>query len=105
MIDYNTAVVLAGTSLLGAGAGLIGTFAVLRGRALLGDALGHAALPGVCLAFLMLGRRSLAAMLVGAWLTGVLGILVVAGLRRATRIKEDAAIGIVLSVFFGGDSR
>jgi manganese/zinc/iron transport system permease protein len=102
MIDYNTAVVLAGTSLLGAGAGLIGTFAVLRGRALLGDALGHAALPGVCLAFLMLGRRSLAAMLVGAWLTGVLGILVVAGLRRATRIKEDAAIGIVLSVFFGG---
>ncbi|HUY35299.1 MAG TPA: metal ABC transporter permease [Pirellulales bacterium] len=101
MIDYNTAVVLAGTSMLGAGAGLIGTFAVLRGRALLGDALGHAALPGVCLGFLLLGRRSLAAMLVGAWLSGVLGILVVAGLRRATRIKEDAAIGIVLSVFFG----
>ncbi|HEV3006965.1 MAG TPA: metal ABC transporter permease [Pirellulales bacterium] len=101
MIDHNTAVVLVGTSLLGAGAGLIGCFAVLRGRALLGDALGHAALPGVCLAFLLLGRRSLAAMLVGAWLTGVLGILVVAALRRATRIKEDAAIGIVLSVFFG----
>ena len=40
-------------------------------------------------------------MLVGAWLSGVLGVLVVAGLRRATRIKEDAAIGIVLSVFFG----
>ncbi len=102
MIDYNTAVVLAGTSLLGAGAGLIGTFAVLRGRALLGDALGHAALPGVCLAFLMLGRRSLAAMLVGAWLTGVLGIVGVAGLRRAPRVKAAAAIGLVLSVFFGG---
>jgi manganese/zinc/iron transport system permease protein len=101
MIDYNTAVVLVGTSLLGAGAGLIGSFAVLRGRALLGDALGHAALPGVCLAMLLVGQRSLAAMLVGAWFTGVLGILVVAGLRRATRIKDDAAIGIVLSVFFG----
>jgi manganese/zinc/iron transport system permease protein len=101
MIDHNTAVVAVGTSLLGAGAGMIGCFAVLRGRALLGDALGHAALPGICLAFLLFGRRSVAAMLVGAWLTGVLGILIVAGLRRATRIKEDAAIGIVLSVFFG----
>jgi manganese/zinc/iron transport system permease protein len=101
-ITYNTAIVLAGVSLLGACAGLVGSFAVLRRRALVGDALAHAALPGLCLAFLILGERNLAAMLVGALATGVLGVLVISGLRHGTRIKEDAAIGIVLSVFYGG---
>ena len=98
---YNTLVVLAGASLLGMAGGLVGSFAVLRRRSLLGDALAHAALPGLCLAFLLVGRRSLPAMQVGALATGLLGIMIVALLRRATRIKEDAAIGIVLSVSFG----
>lgn len=101
MINYNTLIVLLGTSLLGANAGLVGTFAVLRQRSLLGDALAHAALPGLCLAFMILGERSLPAMQFGALVTGAIGVLIVAGLRRGTRIKEDAAIGIVLSVFFG----
>jgi manganese/zinc/iron transport system permease protein len=101
MIAYNTAVVLAGASLLGASTGLVGSFAVLRRRALLGDALAHAAFPGVCLAFLCLDRRNLPAMLVGALVSGVAGVSLLVGLRRATRVKEDAAIGVVLSVFFG----
>ena len=101
MIAYNTAVVLAGASLLGASTGLVGGFAVLRRRALLGDALAHAAYPGVCLAFLILDRRNLPAMLVGALATGLVGVSLLVGLRRATRVKEDAAIGIILSVFFG----
>ncbi|MCC7087373.1 MAG: metal ABC transporter permease [Pirellulales bacterium] len=102
MIAYNSMVVLAGSALLGAGAGVVGSFAVLRRRALTGDALSHATLPGLCLAFLVLGERSLPAMLVGALCTGVLGVAVISALRRWTRIKEDAAIGIVLGVFFGG---
>ncbi len=101
MINYNTLIVLLGTGLLGANAGLVGCFAVLRRRALTGDALAHAALPGLCLAFLLVGQRSLPALLLGAFATGVLGVATVAALRRWTRIKEDAAIGIVLSVFFG----
>lgn len=101
LVSYNTLVVLLGTSLLGANAGLIGTFAVLRRRALVGDALAHAALPGLCLAVLAVGSRNLPAMLAGALLTGLAGVVIVAGLRRWTRIKEDAALGIVLSVFFG----
>lgn len=101
MIGYNTAVVLAGTSLLGANAGLIGSFAVLRRRALLGDTLAHAALPGFCLGFLALGHRSLPAMLAGALASGVTGIAIVALLRRFTRIKDDAGLGIVLSLSFG----
>lgn len=98
---YNTLVVLLGVCLLGACSGLIGTFAVLRRRSLMGDALAHAALPGLCIAFLVLGQRSLPAMLAGALVSGIVGVLVVSGLQRVSRIKEDAAIGIVLSTFFG----
>src|SRR3954469_21712258 len=119
-ITYNTAIVLSGAGLLGASAGLIGNFAVLRKRALTGDALAHAALPGLCAAFLLLDyllefpgwrsllwtigivdSRSLPALLVGALCSGILGVAVISGLRRWTRIKEDSAIGIVLGVFFG----
>lgn len=100
-LAYNTIVVLAGTSLLGAGSGLVGLFAVLRRRALLGDALAHAGLPGLCVAFWLWGERSLPVLLLGALASGVLGVGCVAVLRGATRIKEDAAIGIVLSTFFG----
>jgi manganese/zinc/iron transport system permease protein len=100
-LSYNTVIVLLGTGLLGANAGLVGSFAVLRGRSLTGDALAHAALPGLCLAFLIVGQRSLVAMLAGALVSGIAGVAVISGLRRGTRVKEDAAIGIVLSVFFG----
>lgn len=98
---YNTLVVLAGACLLGASTGLVGSFAVLRQRALVGDALAHATLPGLCLAFYLVGEKSLPLMLAGALLTGTLGVLVVTFLRGSTRVKEDAAIGIVLGVFFG----
>ena len=101
VFQYNTIVVMLGTSLLGALAGVVGAFAVLRRRALTGDAVAHAALPGLCIAFWIVGERNLPAMLLGAFASGILGILMVSGLRRATRIKEDAAIGIVLSVFYG----
>lgn len=98
---YNALVVLAGVSLLGAASGVVGAFAVLRRRALVGDALSHAALPGLCLAFLALGERNLVAMLLGALASGILALAILAALARGTRIKEDAALGTVLSVFFG----
>lgn len=101
MIAYNTLVVLLGVSVLGANAGLVGTFAVLRRRALTGDALAHAALPGICLGFLLAGDRFLPALLLGALATGILGTWVISAMQTWTRICEDAAIGVVLSVFFG----
>lgn len=100
-LTYNTALVLAGTGVLGIAAGVVGCFAVLRRRALVGDALSHAALPGLCLAFLVWGERNFWAFLVGALVTGTLSVAVISWIRRVTRVKEDAAIGIVLSVFFG----
>jgi len=93
--------VMLGTALLGATAGVIGTFAVLRRRALVGDMLSHAALPGICIAFLLTGNRDLIALSLGALATGLLGIGLMTVIRRWTRTKEDAAIGIVLSTFFG----
>lgn len=99
--DYNTRVVVLGVTCLGMAAGVIGTFAYLRKRAMLGDALSHATLPGIAFVFLLTGEKNLPLLLLGATVTGVLGVLAVLALRRVPRIREDAAIGIVLSVFFG----
>ena len=99
--NYNTLVVLIGVSVLGASAGMVGSFAVLRKRALTGDALSHAALPGLCIAFLILRERNLTAMLLGALASGIAGISIISALGRWTRVRDDAAIGTVLTVFFG----
>ncbi len=99
--DYNTRVVVLGATLLGTAAGVVGSFAYLRKRAMLGDALSHATLPGIALAFLLTGEKQIGWLLLGAATTGVLGVLAVMGLRYVPRVREDAAIGIVLSVFFG----
>lgn len=100
-LTYNSLIVLQGVTLLGACAGVIGCFAVLRRRALVGDALAHSSLPGVCLAYLIVGEKHFSAMLLGAFFSGLLGIGVMAFLKRSTRIKEDAAIALILSTFFG----
>jgi manganese/zinc/iron transport system permease protein len=99
--DANVRAVVLGSMLLGAGAGVLGSFTFLRKRALLGDALAHAALPGVCLAFLVTQSKHPLVLLVGAALTGGLGVAAVNAIVRHSRIKEDAALALTLSVFFG----
>ena len=103
---FNTNLVIAGTTLLGLAAGVIGVFALLRKRSLMTDALSHATLPGIALAFLAAGwlgleGRTLPVLLLGATVTGVIGVLCIQAILRFSRLREDAAIGIVLSVFFG----
>lgn len=98
---YNTVVVLLGVSLLGAASGLIGAFAVLRRQALLGDAVAHAALPGVCLGVWLAGGRSFGLMLAGAAAAGLAAVGLLALMRRYTRVRDDAAMGAVQSVLFG----
>lgn len=100
-LDYLTMLVLAGASLLGGVAGVVGTFAVLRRRALVGDVLAHAALPGLCLAFLVLGAVHFTGLVVGALVSGLVGLGLITLMCRGTRTKEDAALGIILSTFFG----
>lgn len=103
---FNTSVVLLGTTLLGVAAGVIGALALLRKRSLTADALAHATLPGIGIAFILatwmgFEGRSMPVLLVGAAATGVLGLLVVQAMLRFTRLTEDAAIAAVLSVSFG----
>lgn len=99
--SVNVLNVLIGCVLLGIGAGAVGCFAFLRRRALLGDALAHAALPGICVAFMLTGTKNAAVMLGGAMVSCWLGALSVDWIVRHTRCKEDSALGMVLSVYFG----
>ena len=103
---YNTNVVLAGTTLLGIAAGVVGSFAMLRERTLVSDAIGHAALPGVAAAFLLASAcgdsgRSVPLLLVGAATTGLLAVLAIEFLARRTRLHTDAATAAVLGSSFG----
>jgi ABC-type Mn2+/Zn2+ transport system permease subunit len=99
--DYTLRTVAAGAATLGLMSGALGSFAVLRRQSLLGDAVAHAALPGIALAFLITGSRETWALTIGAAILGWVGALLVIAIRRTTRIKEDTALGLVLSVFFG----
>lgn len=105
-LGYNATLVTLGAALLGMAGGVGGTFLFLRKRALVSDAISHATLPGVALAFIvmvMLGGdgRALVGLLAGAALSAAGGLLLVSWLSTRTRLAEDAAIGAVLSVFFG----
>lgn len=99
-LSYTDAVVATGALLLGVVAGVLGTFAVLRGRSLVGDALAHAALPGVCLAFLLTGAKDPVTLVAGAACAGIVGTFLMVGIERGTTLRADAAIGVVLSSFF-----
>jgi manganese/zinc/iron transport system permease protein len=101
LTDWTLQVVASGAALLGAVAGALGCFAVLRRQSLLGDALSHAALPGIALAFLVAGSKDPLVILVGAGVTGLVGTGAVHLVVRRTRIPMDSALGLVLSVFFG----
>jgi manganese/zinc/iron transport system permease protein len=99
-LSYTDTVVLLGALVLGVTAGVLGTFAVLARRSLVGDALAHAALPGVALAFIVTGTKDPATLLVGAALAALVGAVMILGIERTSRVRPDAAIGVVLSSFF-----
>jgi manganese/zinc/iron transport system permease protein len=99
--DYTLRTVALGAMVLGLVSGALGSFAVLRRQSLLGDAMSHAALPGVVLAFMLTGQKSSVVLMAGAAAAGIAGVLLMAGINRYTRIKEDSSLGIILSVFFG----
>jgi manganese/zinc/iron transport system permease protein len=105
-LGYNATLVTIGAALLGMAGGVGGTFLFLRKRALVSDAISHATLPGVALAFMVMVAlggegRNLVGLLGGAAVSAAVGLLLVSWLSTRTRLAEDAAIGAVLSVFFG----
>ena len=99
--DYTLRNVALGSALLGIVSGVLGCFAVLRRQGLLGDALAHAALPGICLAFLITGSKAPLVLLIGAALAGWLATSLLLTAVRETKLSADTVLGIVLSTFFG----
>jgi len=99
--DHTLQVVAAGAGVLGLTAGALGSFAVLRRQSLLGDALSHAALPGIVLAFLLTGSKAPLTLMLGAAAAGWLGTVAVGAVVRRSRLPYDSALGMLLSVFFG----
>ncbi len=99
--DYTLRIVAMGAIILGLTSGCLGTFAVLRQQSLLGDAIAHATLPGVGLAFMLTQSKNPLILLLGAGMSGWLGTMIILLITKTTRIKKDTALGMVLSVFFG----
>lgn len=99
--DYTLRMVALGSATLGIVSGSLGTYAVLRGQSLLGDAISHAALPGIAIAFLLTGSKTPIVLMAGAAAAGWTATLIIMSVTETTRLKYDSLLGIMLSVFFG----
>ncbi len=99
--DPNIRYVVLGSVLLAASSSIVGSFTFLKKKALVGDAVAHAVLPGVCLSFILTGEKNPLILVIGAFLTGWLSLLLIDTISNKSKIKEDTAIGLILSVFFG----
>ena len=99
--NYTFIIVVLGTSIIGSVAGALGSFAVLRRQSLLGDCIAHAALPGIGIAFLISHSKDSEILLLGAIAAGGIGALLLHLIQEYSELKRDAALGIILSVFFG----
>jgi len=99
--DYTLRTVALGAAVLGVVSGALGTFAVLRGQSLLGDAISHAALPGIAIAFILTGLKTPIVLMAGAAVAGLLCTLVVLAVVNTSRVTFDSALGLTLAVFFG----
>lgn len=99
--DYTLRTITLGTAILGAVTGMLGSFAVLRKQSLLGDAISHAALPGIAIAFLITGAKDTNTLLLGALVSGLIGTFWIKSIVKKTHLKSDTALGLILSLFFG----
>lgn len=99
--DYTARTVLLGAASLGVVSGVVGSYAVLRKQSLVGDVMSHAALPGIVLAFIIVGVKEQLPIFIGAALSAVLAVFVINLVTQNSRVKTDSAMGMALSVFFG----
>jgi manganese/zinc/iron transport system permease protein len=99
--DYTLRVVSLGSALLGLVSGIVGSFAVLKKQGLLGDAVSHAALPGIGIMFLLLQTKSVEMFMLGALVSGLVATAIINAIVKYSRIKIDSAMALILSVFFG----
>ncbi len=79
---------------------LIGNFLILRREAMLADAISHAVLPGLAIAFIITGNNTTFPMLAGAAIAGVACALLISLVQRAARLEAGASMGVVFSIMF-----
>ena len=99
--QYSFIVVALGTLLLAMATGIVGTISILKGQSLIGDAVGHASLPGIILAFMISGRKSSVILMLGAIIAGVVAFIIIQVISESSKIEADTAMAVVLSAMFG----
>ncbi|MEX0849151.1 MAG: metal ABC transporter permease [Candidatus Dependentiae bacterium] len=100
-MDYTLRTIIIGTALFGITSAIIGSFAFMQKQSLLGDVISHATLPGIVLAFFFTQSKQPIVLLMGGALSAILGTSLMYVIIQKTTLKKDAALGIILSVFFG----
>lgn len=99
--QYSFIVVAIGTMLLAMATGIVGTISILKGQSLIGDAVGHASLPGIILAFMISGRKSSIILMLGAIAAGVIAFILIQIIAEGSKIEADTAMAVILSAMFG----
>lgn len=99
--DASIAFIVIGITLLGIGSAYVGTFSFLDKKALLGDAISHAVLPGICVGFLLAGEKNPLYIVGGAFVSGAIATFLSSWLKENTKLSEDTIIASILSIFFG----
>ena len=99
--QYSFIVVAIGTMLLAMATGIVGTISILKGQSLIGDAVGHASLPGIILAFMISGRKSAVILMLGAIAAGIVAFMLIQIISEGSKIEADTAMAVILSAMFG----
>lgn len=99
--QYSFIVVAIGTMLLAMATGIVGTISILKGQSLIGDAVGHASLPGIILAFMISGRKSSLILMLGAIVAGIVAFILIQIISEGSKIEADTAMAVILSAMFG----
>lgn len=92
-------IILAG-ALVASSCAILGSYLILRKMAMVGDAISHAVLPGIVIAFFITGSRSTLPMLLGAGVFGLLTTFLIEFFHRRGKLQSDAAIGVTFTFFF-----
>lgn len=101
LLNSNIQWVLFSTMILGIAAGIVGCLTYWKKQSLMSDSLAHGALPGVVFAFLLFQEKNLLVLIIGAAISALIGAFFIQWIQSSTRIKEDTAMGMVLSIFYG----
>lgn len=101
LMSYDFQVVALGTMFLAIASAIVGSFSVYKGQSLIGDAIGHAAFPGIVVAFMLFQSRNVILLTLGAIVAGAVAYQTILLFDTHSKIKLDASLAIVLTGFFG----